>query len=248
LQHKIGKMKINNPEKRLEQFWGKVDKKHISHINEYLIGNKVLDMGCGYGTTTAQISKLNYNCVGIDYVESVINSAKNRFPNCDFQVADAEDLPFENNMFDVVILRDALHHFYCEANFEKVKSEILRVSKPNSRIIIFDPNVSFLLKTMRKISAHDDEECDYETANDIIKGLNFKIIHSSFNTLYSLPLSGGYVGLNFVPNFNFLHKSILFSEKLFEKIINKIGLGRQLSWRYIIVGERNVKVDKELDL
>ena len=231
-------MKINNSEKRLEGFWGKVDKKHIHVIEKFLYGKNILDMGCGYGTTTSRITTLNYNCIGIDYDTSAINAAKKRFSNCTFQFANAEALPFEDGYFDTIILRDALHHFYGEADFEKVKSEILRVSKKKSRIIFFDPNINFILKTMRKISFHRDEECNFETAVEIMKGFDSKIIHSSFNTIYSLPLSGGYVGINFVPNINSVHSIILFSEKYLENLINKIHLGRYFCWRYILVGER----------
>jgi ubiquinone/menaquinone biosynthesis C-methylase UbiE len=231
-------MKIINPGKRLDMFWGEVDKKHISIIQGFLSGKNVLDMGCGYGTTTAQITAAGYNCTGIDYDDGAINEAKKRFPHCKFQSANAETLPFEDGYFDVIILRDALHHFYSEANFEKVKSEMLRVSKKGSRIIFFDPNVNFLLKIMRKISAHVDEECDFETATQIMKELDLTIIHSAFNTIYSLPLSGGYVGINFVPPIRVVQSGILFTEKIFENIINRLHLGRYLCWRYAIVGER----------
>lgn len=231
-------MKINNPEKRLGTFWGKVDQKHISTIADFLYGSNVLDMGCGFGTSTSKITEMGYNCIGIDYDAPTIKSATERFPNCNFQIANAEELPFETNYFDVIILRDALHHFYGEANFEKVKSEISRVAKPNSRIIFFDPNVNLMLKTMRKISFHKDEECDFDTAREIINETDFKIIHENFNTLYSLPLSGGYVGINFVPNIKFIWTLLLASENIFEKVINRIGLGRHLCWRYMLVAER----------
>ena len=221
-------------------FWGKVDQKHIQIIEKFINGKTILDMGCGYGTTTAQITSLGHTCTGIDYDQSAIDSAIERFPGCDFQFANAEALPFKDETFDVIILRDALHHFYGEANFDKVKSEILRVSKKQARIIFFDPNVNFLLRTMRKISFHKDEECDFETAKKIMKELNCKIIHSRFNTVYSLSLSGGYVGVNFVPNVGFIHSMILSSENLFEKIINKLRLGRHLCWRYILVGDREI--------
>jgi len=230
-------MKIQNPEKRLQQFWGKVDQKHISTFSKFVKGTKVLDMGCGLGTTTATLSKMGFSCIGIDYDSGTVEYCKKTHNQCNFHIANAEALPFDNEAFDTIILRDALHHFYGEANFEKVKKEILRVSKKNARIIFFDPNVNFLLRTMRKLTAHKDEECKYETALEIAKELNLKIIHKSFNTLYSLPLSGGYVGINFVPNVAIVHSFILGSEKVAEKIVNFFGLGRQLCWRYLIVGE-----------
>src|SRR6185436_17527850 len=133
-------MKINNPEKRLNQFWGRVDKKHIESITMYVTGNKILDMGCGLGTTTNYITNSGLNCIGIDYDNDVIDYCQRTYSKASFKVANAEQLPFADGTFDTVILRDALHHFYGEANFEKVKAEILRVSKPGARIIFFDPN------------------------------------------------------------------------------------------------------------
>ena len=70
--------------------------------------------------------------------------------------------------------------------------------------------------------------------------MQHKIIYNEFNTIYSLPLSGGYVGINFVPDINFIHKAILNSEDYFENIINGIKLGRHLCWRYLIVGEKEL--------
>lgn len=231
-------MKIDNPEKRLKQFWGRVDHKHIAIFSGFLTGNNILDMGCGLGTTTNYITNLKYNCFGIDYDPQVVEYCKKTYPQCKFQIANAEELPFEDNYFDTIILRDALHHFYGEANFDKVKAEILRVSKKNARILFFDPNVNFLLKTMRKISFHKDEECNYETAARIMEDMGCKIIHRSFNTVYSLPLSGGYVGINFIPNSKPIQNIVLRSERFFERLINKLGLGRQLCWRYLIVGQK----------
>ena len=231
-------MKIKNPESRLNKFWGKVDDKHIFIISNFLIGKDILDMGCGNGTTTNYIANLGFNCIGIDYDTNVIDYCKDRFPENHFQVANAEQLPFKDGSFDTIILRDALHHFYCEADFEKVKAEILRVSRQNARIIFFDPNIGPLIKFMRKIVGHTDEECDFESAKKIIIAMGLKKIHHSFNTVFSLPLSGGYVGFNFVPNYNIIYDFILKSEKIFEIIINKIGLGRYLCWRYLIIGEK----------
>ena len=233
-------MNIKYPEKRLEKFWGKVDHKHIQIIKKFLQGKTILDIGCGYGTTTAALNKEGYSCQGIDTDKESINIAKHKFPHCNFQIANAEHLPFESEQFDVIILRDALHHLYKEANFDKVKMELMRVAKKKSRIIFFDPNINLIVRTARKISFHQDVECDFETAKKIMKEeLNYTITAYEFNTLISLPLSGGYVGINFVPNISFIHQFIFFIEKLIEKTVNKTGLGRYICWRYIIVGERS---------
>lgn len=231
-------MHIENASKRLQKFWGRVDAKHVNLICKQVDGKEVLDMGSGYGTTNAGLTRAGFKCTGIDFDNEAIGRAKGLFPECTFLYANAEKLPFADKTFDVVVLRDALHHFYQEADFEKVKQEILRVSKDKSTLIFFDPNVNFLLKTMRKLSSHKDAECNYEAAIQIMNGLNYKVTYAGFNTLYSLPLSGGYVGFNFVPNIKLLHSFILGSENFFEKIINTVGLGRYLAWRYLVVGKR----------
>ena len=230
-------MRIKEPHKRLQRFWGKVDRKHIDVIQRFLRGPKLLDIGSGYGTTTAQLTAAGFDCVGVDYDQQSIQFARMQFPNCKYRQANAEDLPFDDGTFDTIVLRDALHHLYGEANFAKVKSEIVRVAKPRSRIIFFDPNVNSMLRLMRLLSAHRDEECQYETARNIMRELGYSVIHSSFNTVYSLPLSGGYVGIDFTPNLDLIHSCILESEKLAETAIRKLGLERFLCWRYLIVGD-----------
>jgi SAM-dependent methyltransferase len=231
-------MQIKNPDKRLNKFYGKVDAKHINLILEHVAGKDVLDMGSGSGTTTAQLTKLGFNCTGFDFDTNAVERAKKLWPGCNFVVANAEKLPFPDKSFDTVILRDALHHFYQEADFNKVKTEILRVSRDKSTLIFFDPNVNLMLKTMRKLSSHDDAECNYESALQVMKELNFKVTYDSFNTLFSLPLSGGYVGLNFVPNVAFIQSAILGTERIAEKLTNGLKMGRYACWRYIIVGKR----------
>jgi demethylmenaquinone methyltransferase/2-methoxy-6-polyprenyl-1,4-benzoquinol methylase len=234
-------MKINNNEKRLLKFWGKVDEKHIKIIEEWVLGNNVLDMGAGYGTTTRHISKKpSINCIAIDYDKETVEKAKSIFPDINYIQANAEELPFSDKIFDTIILRDALHHFIGEANTEKIKNEIKRVTKDKSRVIFFDPNINFVLKTMRWIARHKDEECNYNDALAFMKSLGFNIIYNNFNTIFSLPLSGGYVGFNFVPNLRSLQNGLLETESYLEKKITSDFIKRHFFWRYVIVGEKQI--------
>ncbi|MBI4646310.1 MAG: class I SAM-dependent methyltransferase [Bacteroidia bacterium] len=235
-------MKIKKPEKRLQKFWGKVDEKHILSILPFIEGKTVLDIGCGNGSTTAMIYKNmpGVVCIGIDNDKAEIEKAKLLFPASTFQVANAEALPFPDNSFDSIIIRDALHHLCKETDVTKVESEIFRVSHPGTMIIIFDPNISFLLRFYRFLIAHHDPECSFETAVKIMTKAGFQKKLHSFNTIFSLPLSGGYVGINFVPDIKFIQSFILWSENLIERLFSKLKLGRYLCLRYLIVGERNV--------
>jgi ubiquinone/menaquinone biosynthesis C-methylase UbiE len=52
-----------------------------------------------------------------------------------------ENLPFQNDTFDCVIIVDALHHV---ADQLKTCDELWRILKPGGRLIIEEPNIQFL--------------------------------------------------------------------------------------------------------
>ena len=229
-----------NPESRLQLFWGSVDQKHINSFIPFIKGNKILDLGSGMGSTSEQIrQKGNFEVVGIDYEEKEVELAKKLYPNINFLSANAENLPFDDESFDTIVLKDSLHHFYEEADFKKVSSEMLRVLKPGGRIIFFDPNVNFIIKFLRTKANHVDAECNFESALEIMKKMKLKIVHRSFNTIFSLPLSGGYVYRNYVPHNKFIYKFLIILEQLIEFPVNWFGLGRFICWRYLIVGQKS---------
>jgi len=232
-------MKVYNPENRLFRAWGAVDKKHISLVSAWVMGESVLDLGCGFGSTTSSLSLTHgVQCIGVDHDSEMVNIAKRLFPACEYHIANAERLPFPNEAFDTVILRDSLHHLHGEADFPRVRSEILRVSKRNARLIILDPTVNFLMKCCRKIAFHKDEECSHDMACEIMNEMGYEMIYDEYNTVISLPLSGGYVGVELVPPWPWLYRAVMKADQLAEDVIGFFGLGRYLCWRYLLVGTR----------
>ncbi len=76
---------------------------------------KIIDIGCGDGKVTAEIAAAvaNGSVLGVDNSRSMIELAQKRyptakFPNLTFQLADARDLPF-NQQFEIVFSNAALH-------------------------------------------------------------------------------------------------------------------------------------------
>lgn len=228
----------SNPAYRLNLFWGEVDQKHIQLFLPHLKLGEVLDLGCGMGSTSNKLSKFDgLKITGVDFSFGELEIAKKLYPHITFIQANAENLPFENDKFDNIILKDALHHFFEEADFNKVISEIKRVLKPDGKIIFFDPNINWMIRTLRRHAKHVDAECDFETAIHILNSNGFEITSSSFNTLFSLPLSGGYVYKNYIPHNKLLYKLLIAIENFLEKPVNFLRLGRYVCWRYLIVGK-----------
>lgn len=82
--------------------------------------DRILDMCCGPGNTTFVIAEmLGGQCVirGIDLSRGQIENArkKNRFPNLQFFVMDAERTAFHDEEFDKVIISFALHEMFSDA-------------------------------------------------------------------------------------------------------------------------------------
>ena len=79
----------------------------LCHVDE---GSYILDVGCGAGQSSCYIAK-RHGCrvVGVDIVEMMVERSRERAvregieDRVEFRVADAQDLPFEDEVFDAVI-------------------------------------------------------------------------------------------------------------------------------------------------
>jgi ubiquinone/menaquinone biosynthesis C-methylase UbiE len=89
--------------------------------------SKIIDIGCGTGRHSIELSKRGYNITGIDLSESQLNKAKEKAGKLglkiNFQKQDARNLPFERE-FDLAIM-------LCEGSFllmetDEMNFEILK--------------------------------------------------------------------------------------------------------------------------
>jgi SAM-dependent methyltransferase len=100
-------------------------------------GLRVLEIGCGLGTDGAQFSGAGANYTGVDLTEAAIELARKRFELFNlpgqFQTADAENLDFADNSFDLVYSHGVLHH---TPDTERAVKEIYRVLRPGGRAVV----------------------------------------------------------------------------------------------------------------
>src|SRR5260370_41435035 len=100
-------------------------------------GLRVLEIGCGLGTDATQFAKAGADFLGVDLTEAAIELARRRFElsdlKGDFCVADAENLDFAAESFDLVYSHGVLHH---TPDPERAVREIHRVLKPGGRGIV----------------------------------------------------------------------------------------------------------------
>jgi len=95
-------------------------------------GTIFLDVGCGAGGSSMLALECGAEVYGIDIAEGLLSFAIKCLPEGNFQISDIEDLPFENNHFDVVFAANSLQ--YSEDRITAL-NELKRVCKPGGRII-----------------------------------------------------------------------------------------------------------------
>lgn len=123
----------------IEQYHRDLIKKMNLNLNQKHL---LLDVGCGNGEFTKYLTDTyNLQSKGVD----VDRKWKNiHYNNVQFSKGSIYELPFEQNMFDYVFLKDILHHIdepkHELTQFKKAFNEIKRVCKPNGRIIILESN------------------------------------------------------------------------------------------------------------
>jgi ubiquinone/menaquinone biosynthesis C-methylase UbiE len=109
-------------------------------------GKRVLEVGCGMGTDLRQFAAGGADVVGIDLTWQGIAMARKAFALfglCgNFVVADAEMLPFPEEMFDLVYSNGVIHH---TADTAATVREIHRVTKTRgeARVMVYHRNSYF---------------------------------------------------------------------------------------------------------
>ena len=100
-------------------------------------GLKVLEVGCGLGTDGAQFAEAGADYTGVDLTEAAVELARKRFElfnlSGTFQTADAENLPFPDDSFDLVYSHGVLHH---TPDTAKAIGEVHRVLRPGGRAMV----------------------------------------------------------------------------------------------------------------
>ena len=110
----------------------------VSLINP-ITGSQVLDIATGTGQQAFAFGKKDCDVIGIDLSQAMLRVArrKNTFRNVRFEVADATNLIFENDSFDVACVSFALHDMPLNV-IRKTLREMVRVTRPNGKIVIID--------------------------------------------------------------------------------------------------------------
>jgi ubiquinone/menaquinone biosynthesis C-methylase UbiE len=100
----------------------------------------VLDIATGTGNTALALAPLVLRVTGLDVASAMLDQARGRaqaekIKNAEFVSGSAEEIPFPDAEFSLVVSRHAPHHFH---RLDKFLSEVRRVLKPGGRFVVAD--------------------------------------------------------------------------------------------------------------
>jgi SAM-dependent methyltransferase len=121
-------------------------------------GTKVLDLGCGDGTTALPAAKLGADVLGVDIASNLVEAGNRRaqaegLTNLRFQEGDASNLEdLSDHSFDLVV--STFGAMFAPKPFD-VANEMVRVTRPGGRIVMGNwiPNDPTLVAQILKISS-----------------------------------------------------------------------------------------------
>ena len=190
---------------------------HLSHYlcSKSSVNNvRVLEVGCGRGGGAAYITRTfipkQYHALDISPTAIQLCNNFYKSDNLSFHVGSADELPFDNQFFDVVINVESSH---CYPNFNKFLLEVKRVLKSDGQLLITDFRSSSEFSDFDKLINENFEIISYEDITDnILLALDEMSEKRKKQIKYFLP--------NFLSNISSSFAGIKGSE-LYESFVNR---------------------------
>jgi len=180
--------------------------KNILRILGDIDGKKILDIGCGVGFISFRMQKKGATVSGIDYSESQIRFATQRFPELNFSISSAYTLP--QDQYDIVTMFSVIEHLADPAlAIKNIKS----VLKPGGVLVVttdLDQKPWFYkfnrfskegraYRLIKKVESRRKQFKDYHAShinvlnfkefNDILVSNNFRILKHDIFPLVGVP-------------------------------------------------------------
>jgi ubiquinone/menaquinone biosynthesis C-methylase UbiE len=144
--------------------------KKVLQIYEPGSEERVLDLGCGWGTFCWALGPRVAEMVGVDFSQKSIDLCEKRLnqsaiEGVSFRCADARDTGLEGESFDLVIAADLVEHLYPEDS-QAVLAEAFRVLKKGGRLSLWTPHRGHFLEMLKArniLLRRDVSHVDYKS-------------------------------------------------------------------------------------
>ena len=138
---------------------------------------RVVDLGCGWGTFSLALGPRVAEVVGVDFSEKSVDLCNSRLAgapagNVRFLCADAGATGLDGGGWDLVLAADLFEHLYPEDS-ARVAAEAFRLLRPGGRFAVWTPHRGHFLEVLKNndiVLKRDVSHVDYKSM-DRMKGL-----------------------------------------------------------------------------
>lgn len=124
--------------------WRRGQDRRLDLIRQYvpLENKRILDVGCGLGMYVEKFRLFSPQVYGVDIDPEKVGRAQKRLPH--ISLAPAEDLPFKDCSFDVILLHEVIEHVVDD---RRAVAEALRCTDVGGHVVIYAPNRLYPMET-----------------------------------------------------------------------------------------------------
>jgi len=157
---------LTDPESRFQRY--RVAK--LTELAAPAPGNRVVDLGCGWGTFCFAWAEQAGEIVGVDFSERAVELCRRRLAeaphgNLRFLCADAGDTGLDGGAYDLVVAADLFEHLYPEDS-ARVAREAHRLLASGGRFAVWTPHRGHVLEALKHrgiLLARDVTHVDYKS-------------------------------------------------------------------------------------
>jgi ubiquinone/menaquinone biosynthesis C-methylase UbiE len=176
----MGKKKLYNSEEGYNLYASAYDE-NFMYLNSFekgsldkvlgnLKGKRVLDIGCGTGRVIQMLREKGAKVVALDISEEMITATSRKFPDIECVVGDSEELPFQDESFDIVLGLFWIVHL---ADLRPSFDEVYRVLKKGGRFILSNINQKKAPKLTTKSGENIVIESHYHMPTKVVEALEY---------------------------------------------------------------------------
>lgn len=136
-----------------------VNENNIASFENYLIPGKLLDVGCGSGEYTKFFHDKGFDVIGIDLSETMIQTARKRHPNVNFDIANMLTYSKPNTFDNIICLGSTIAHLNSKEEIRRFIQLSSNNLKQRGIIVIKTLDYSFVtekgIMTMPTIVSND---------------------------------------------------------------------------------------------
>lgn len=217
---------------QLHSLYGKVNEDQDRFIIKAIQGQRVLDVGAGFGSMARRIRDSGLDITAIEPNPRTREVAKKWYGIEELPYG-IYDTPFEDNAFQTVILRECVEHL----DIPEALKEINRIC--SRRVLIFQTNLNPIIEAARKRIGHEEfnpQKLQYY--QKCLTRSGFSRQSTLYRDPFAFPLSGGYHARQLVPRNDLVERVVIRVDKAFTILLHACGLSSHFCWRYLLISDK----------